>query len=208
MSSIKPYPLRIAKCSKGARNKPVKKITVKQKAKDFLKKGPRGDGFPMTIAVTLVLLLIFCGIGEYFRVAIIAQGVRDATQQAIIATINDNYDDVYHSVREGYAAGWFPTEDEAWEESVDEGNVYANLAATLGLTSDGAGYIKHAGDEVEFVLSGLTVELNNNDLASGESEGYLADAVVMLEIPTQFAGAVLPPLHIDLRVQAKYVPKF
>ena len=71
----------------------------------FLLKGGRGDGFPMTIAVTLVLLLIFCGISEYFRVSIISQGVRDSVQQAVISTINDNYDDVYHAVREGYAAG-------------------------------------------------------------------------------------------------------
>jgi hypothetical protein len=208
MSSIKPYPLRIAKCLKGARNKPAKKLSAKQKVKSFLRKAARGEGFPLTIAVTLALLLIFCGIGEYFRVAIIAQGVRDATQQAIIATINDNYDDVYHSAREGYAAGWFPTEDESWEESVDEGSVYANLAATLGLTSDGVRYIKYAGDEVEFSLSGLMVELSNNPLASGQSEGYTATARLILEVPTSFAGTVLPPLRIDLRVQAKYVPKF
>ena len=67
-----------------------------------------GEGYPMVIAVTLCLLLLFMVIAEYFRVNIIVQGVRDAVQQAVIATVNENYDDVYHSVREGYAAGWFP----------------------------------------------------------------------------------------------------
>lgn len=61
----------------------------------------------MVIAVTLCLLMLFMVIAEYFRVNIIVQGVRDAVQQAVIATVNENYDDVYHSVREGYAAGWF-----------------------------------------------------------------------------------------------------
>ena len=67
-----------------------------------------GEGYPMVIAVTLCLLMLFLAVAEYFRVNIIVQGVRDAVQQAVIATVNENYDDVYHSVREGYAAGWFP----------------------------------------------------------------------------------------------------
>ena len=44
-----------------------------------------GEGYPMVIAVTLCLLLLFMVIAEYFRVNIIVQGVRDAVQQAVIA---------------------------------------------------------------------------------------------------------------------------
>lgn len=125
----------------------------------------------------------------------------------MISTVNDNYDDVYHSVREGYAAGWFPTDD-AWEESVDAGDVYTHLALTMGLTSIGDGYAKYAGDELEFTVSELRVTLSNNGLASGQSEGYLADATIVLEIPTRFAGTVLPPIRMTLKVQAKYMPLF
>ena len=41
-----------------------------------------------------------------------------------------------------------------------------------------------------------------------EVQGYLADAALVLEVPTSFAGSVLPPLRMQLRVQAKYIPKF
>ena len=208
MSKITPYPLRIVKCSKSSRGKPAKKPHNSKMPKHPLLKGQRGDGFPLTIAVTLCLLLIFCGISEYFRVTIIAQGVRDAVQQSVISTINDNFDDVYHSVREGYAAGYMPTDDEAWEESLDTGNIYAQLAVTLGLTSTDDGYASYAGDELEYTISDLTVILSNNGLASGESEGYLADATLVLEVPTSFAGTVLPPLRMLLKEQAKYIPKF
>ena len=54
----------------------------------------RGAGFPLVIAVTLALTMIFCGISEYFRLMIIAAGVRDAVQTAVITVVNDNYDDV------------------------------------------------------------------------------------------------------------------
>lgn len=62
----------------------------------------------MILAIVLVLLMLFCAIAEFSRLWIIAQGVKEAAQQAVISTINDNYDDVYHAVREGYAAGWYP----------------------------------------------------------------------------------------------------
>ncbi len=144
-----------------------------------------GEGYPMVIAVTLCLLMLFMVIAEYFRVNIIVQGVRDAVQQAVIATVNENYDDVYHSVRED-----------------------GNLSYILGLTTDGEGYMKYAGNELEYTLSDLSVHISNNAIASGQSEGYLATATLHLEIPTRFAGRVLPPVSLNLQVQAKYIPKF
>ena len=64
-------------------------------------KDRRGVAFPLIIAIVLVLVMLMCCISEYFRLLIVAQGVRDAVQEAVISTVNDNYDDVYHSVREG-----------------------------------------------------------------------------------------------------------
>lgn len=72
----------------------------------FFRRHP-GEGTPMILAIVLVLLMLFCTVAEFSRVWIIAQGVKEAAQQAVISTINDNYDDVYHAVREGYAAGWY-----------------------------------------------------------------------------------------------------
>ena len=63
----------------------------------------KGSGFPFAVAITLCLVMIFSGVSEYFRLMIIAQGVRDALQDAVITTVNDNYDNVYHGVREGYS---------------------------------------------------------------------------------------------------------
>ena len=207
MSKVTPYPLRIVKCTKSAIGKSAKKTYNLIKPKRPFLKGNRGDGFPLTIAVTFCLLLVFCGISEYFRVSIIAKGVRDAVQQSVISVVNDNFDDVYHAVREGYAAGYFPS-DEAWEESLDTGNVYTQLALTLGLESTGDGYASYAGDTLEYTISDLSVTLSNNGLASGESEGYLADTTLVLEVPSSLVGKLLPPMRVLLRVQAKYIPKF
>jgi len=134
-----------------------------------------GEGYPMVIAVTLCLLMLFMVIAEYFRVNIIVQGVRDAVQQAVIATVNENYDDVYHSVREGYAAGWFPEGDGEWFESIDAGDIYGNLSYILGLTTDGDGYMKYAGNELEYTLSDLSVHMLSN-------ERYCGDAILQKSV--------------------------
>lgn len=173
----------------------------------FLRRHP-GEGTPMILAIVLVLLMLFCTVAEFSRVWIIAQGVKEAAQQAVISTINDNYDDVYHAVREGYAAGWYPDGTGRWDESVDTGDVYGQLASTLGLEITGSGYQKISNENVEYTISGLSVELNNNALSSGQSKGYTAAVEIHLEVPVRFLGNLLPAAEMTLHTEAKYVPVF
>ena len=42
----------------------------------------RGVSFPLIVAVTLSLVILLCGVSEYLRLLIVAQGVRDAVQEA------------------------------------------------------------------------------------------------------------------------------
>lgn len=170
----------------------------------------RGSSFPLAVAVALTLVMILCGISEYLRLMIIAQGVRDAVQSAIISTVNDNYDDVYHGVREGYSGAYRPV-DSAWEDSLDYGDIYAYLDNTLGLQKNGGYHVKYAGEAVEFRLSGLAVDIRNAPLAPSnpaDAQGFLADAVLRLEVPVSFGGEILPSMRINLKVQARYMPLF
>ncbi|NPV89730.1 MAG: hypothetical protein HPY50_03000 [Firmicutes bacterium] len=170
-----------------------------------------GTSFPLTVAVTLVLAILLCGASEYMRLMIIASGVRDAVQSAIISTVNDNYDDVYHGVREGYAGGYQPVGGSSWEDSLDYGDIYAYLDNTLGLQKSGGYHVKYAGEAVEFRLSGLSVDIRNAPLAPSDpagTQGFLADATIRLEVPVSFAGKILPPMRINPRVQARYMPLF
>lgn len=170
----------------------------------------KGTSFPLIIAVTLALVIIFCGISEYLRLMIIAQGVRDAVQSAIISTVNDSYDDVYHGVREGYSGAYQPSVDQ-FEESLDYGDIYGRLDKLLGLRQENGSHVKYAGNAVEFRLSDLSVDLENMPFAPenpDNSSRFLADAAVKLEVPVSFGGNSLPPMKINLKVKAKYMPLF
>ena len=106
--------------------------------------GQEGNGIPLAVASALMVLFLFCGIAEYARLNLIAAGVRDAVQEAILSTVNDNYDDVYHGVREGYAGGYYPSGG-GWDESLDYGDVYGFLDHLLGMEDHGSWWIEDAG---------------------------------------------------------------
>ena len=132
----------------------------------------------MILAIVLVLLMLFCAIAEFSRLWIIAQGVKEAAQQAVISTV------------------------------IDTGDVYGQLSETLGLENTAGGYQKISDGEVEYTISDLSVVLENNSLGSGQSEGYTALVEIHLEVPVRFLGNLLPAASMTLHTEAKYVPLF
>lgn len=173
-----------------------------------------GVSFPLIIAVTLALIIILCGVSEYFRLNIIAAGVKEATEDAIISAVNDNYANVYHGVREGYSGGYMPDGAENWEAAISEGDIYNYLDGTLGTQIRGGRHVKYAGDDgsaLEFAITGLTVTVRNAPLAPSDPENaqrFEADALIRLEVPVRFGGRLLPSMHITLKVQAGYIQVF
>ena len=163
----------------------------------------------MAVASALVVLFLFCGISEYARLNLIAVGVRDAVQEAILSTVNDNYDDVYHGVREGYSGGYYPSGG-GWDESLDYGDVYGFLDGLLGMEDYGSYHVKlvDGGRKEEYRISDLDVTIQNVPLTSDSSGRFLADATFLLRVPVHFGGSRLPDMQIRMKVQAAYTPVF
>lgn len=170
-------------------------------------KDTRGNMTPMIVTVTIILLLIILLISEYMRLMITASGVKDAVESAVISTVNDNYNEVYHCVREGYAAGYEP-DDETFVASVDYGDVYGRLCFLLGLEEEGNGYVRYNNDgETEYRISNLSVYLPNTAIRDGGGT-YYADASVTLSVPVRFAGILLPDMVITIKARAAYTERF
>ena len=173
-------------------------------------KSKSGQGYPLAIAIVLALLLIFTGITEYFRLQIVAEGVRDALQDAVIATAVENYADVYHGTREGYSGGYQPSAQE-FEESIHHGDIYGRLENVLGLSyNNGAYQLRTSDNQLQCKVYGLDVEIRNAPLASGDihSRRFEIDSFIILEVPVSFAGESLPNMKIKVKTSAGYTPKF
>ena len=177
-------------------------------------KSEQAASFPMTIGIVLALIILLCGISEYFRLQVIAAGVREAVDDAIISTVNDNYAGVYHGVREGYSGNYMPFGTEGWEETLDVGDIYGYLDDTIGTTLQGGRHVKYGDDgnqELEFAIDRLDVTIRNAPLAPSDPENaqrFEADALVRLEVPVRFGGRLLPSMFITLKVQAGYIEVF
>ena len=97
---------------------------------------------PVAVAAAIAMLFIILGVSEYMRLVITAAGIKDAMESAVVSVVNDNYNEVYHGVREGYAAGYEP-DDTGFAASVDHGDIYGRMCFLLGLEEDGNSYVRY-----------------------------------------------------------------
>ena len=176
----------------------------------YILRDKAGNGFPLVVAITLALVIILCGVMEFFRLNIIASGVKEALQDAIIVTVNDNYADVYHGVREGYSGGYQP-DGSSFYYSVNTGDIYGYMDSVLGTEEISGSHVKYTGDVLEYKLSGLDVTIRNAPLAPSSPQNaqrFEADAIIWMEVPVYFGGKELPSMKIKLKVQAGYTEVF
>ena len=173
-------------------------------------KNNRGSGYPLAVAITLVLIMLFVGVSEYFRLMIVASGVRDALQDAVIATVTENYAHVYHGVREGYSGGYQPL-DEDFEETLDFGDIYDKMDTILGLTMENGYHIKkNSNGSEQFKIWDLRVNIKNAPIATADHEGnrFKIDSTIELSVPISFGQKILLPMKITVKNSAGYTPIF
>jgi hypothetical protein len=166
--------------------------------------------YPLTIAIALAIVIISCGAFEYMRLTLIAQGVRDGVQSAIISVATENYDDTYAALREGYSGGYV-NDGGGFNERLDLGDVYARLDGVLGLRREGGFHVKYAEGVMEYRVSSLNITVINAPFAPSDRDAaqkFLAEATVYLEVPLSFGWSSLPPMRINLKCKAGYTPKF
>jgi len=169
-----------------------------------------GITYPLVIMIALAIIIVATAAFEYMRLMIIAEGVRDSVQSAIISVSTGNYSDVYASLREGYSGGYV-NNGGGFNEQVSKGDVYARLTELLGLQRDGSHYVKYTDGVAEYRVSDLNINIINAPFAPSNRETaqkLLAEATIQLEVPLSFGWAKLPPMRITLHCKSGWTPKF
>lgn len=181
---------------------------MKNKKTWKLLKDKKGSMFPFTVAVVICLMFILLGVCEYMKLMITVSGIKDAYEEAIISVVNDNYNEVYHCVREGYAGGYEPNGGSGFHASLDQGNVQGRLTSLLGLTEEG-GVCKKLSPSgtLQYQIYGISVTVHNTPMARSGDKFY-ADGVLRLEVPVNFAGQTLGYMPVNIKVQAALKEKF
>ena len=173
-------------------------------------KSKKGFSGPWVVVVALIGVMLFVVISQYIRLMMIAAGVKDAVQSAVISASVSNWANVYPCIREGYAGG-YKYKQGSWNERITTGNIYGRLSNLLGLKNDGGKYCSVNNDGVEYAVYGLSVNIDNSPFAPSSTNGiqeFQATSKITLEVPLSFGGNLLPPMKVDLLVKSRYMPKF
>ena len=176
-----------------------------RKIKKILK-NKRGESTPMTIAVVLAILLFATVSWEFFRLGIVVQGVRDALQSSVISVATTNYDETYNALREGYSGGYVLSGN-SWQTNLDYYDVYSRMDDILGTHTSGGYHIKEQPNGYEYRFNNLNIDIENTGLRNTNKE-FEADVSVDIEVPLSFGWDMLPPLTMEIRTKAAYMPKF
>lgn len=169
-----------------------------------------GNGFPLTVAAVLAVLMISCVIYEYLRLSIIASHIRDAVQSAVISVATENYSNVYSGLRQSYSGG-FARSGNQWKESWTTGDVYHRISQDLGLTQEGDGYVRISNQMIEYSISDLQVKVINTPFAPASPDSvqsFTAEAQIHLTVPLSFGWGHQPAMNAHLQVNAAYRPQF
>lgn len=166
-----------------------------------------GNAVLWACVVILVMMLMFTAVAEYMRLQTIAKGVSDGVQSSVISVVTNNWDNNYNGLRQGYAGGYI-LDGTHWGTDIDEGAVYSDLSNLLSLQKEGSRYIKYTGQEVEYSVSNLNVDVTNTPLRGNENDEFSADVHITLRVPLSFGWGHLPDMTIQLKVKAKFIPKF
>lgn len=168
-----------------------------------------GSTAVFSAVICLAIVFVASAVFEFMQLMIITSGIRNAVESACISVITANYDETYSQLREGYS-GAYMYKDSGFEETIDTGNVCAELDGLLGLSVEGNKHIKYKSDHIkEFAVSDMQIVMENTELAQSDADKNL-NAIITLkvEVPVRYGGRELLPLEINMKVKAAYTPKF
>jgi hypothetical protein len=162
-----------------------------------------------TAAVSFFILILASCFIEYSRLQSTAKVVRDAVQAAATETCAEQYADLYGGVREGYSGG-YKLDGGDWSESLSTADIYARLDTSLGTKGNGPAHIKYAGSDINYKLSGLSVEITNAPFAPGRNIAGQLTCIAQVNIDMPFMVHLwdMTPLHATINVKSGYLPKF
>ena len=187
---------------------------MRHKETKMKKRDDRGEGNYIAIVLFLAAFIMMAGIITILRMRIITADMRDAVQAAVTSLAQENWDNTYKGRREGYSGAYVTYGSGTWypdpEYEIDAGSVAQRIAGLTGASYDPSTgyYATAAGGERELEFHVADTVITNTPLTPGNAySNFTADVTVHIRVPWGMRFP-LPPLELDLKCRAAYMPKF
>lgn len=163
-------------------------------------------GFIKGICVLLMLYGVTRVAMEVVKAGSIIYEVKDAMNEACVYTANENFDDIYKSLRDGYTGGYETVNKRIFRDKRDYADNINRLVDILAVSTDGDTFVKENDNTEFYKFYDLDVQITNTGLRN-QSKYYTIDMYLVLEIPMQISKISIP-LTVNLHSQAMWQPKY
>ena len=158
------------------------------------------------------IILILYGLGrvimETLRVTSIIFKVKDAMNESCVYVLNENYDDIYKSIRDGYTGAYKTNGKNSFSDYRDYADVVSRLVDILAVETDGSEYVKLNDEEdtMYYKFYDVSVTLTNTGLR-GQQRMYCIDMYLKLDVPMQLM-MINFPITLNLHSSSIWTPKY
>ncbi|MBR1453083.1 MAG: hypothetical protein IJ593_00330 [Lachnospiraceae bacterium] len=163
-------------------------------------------GFIKAICILLMLYGVQKVSIEIVKAGSIIHKVKDAMNEATVYVANENYDDIYKSLRDGYTGGYKTEAKYIFRDHRDYADIVTRLVDILDVETDGSEFIKNENDVEYYKFYDVDVKITNTGLLQ-QKKFYNIDMYLVLEIPMQISKISIP-LKVNLHSKAEWHPKY
>ena len=162
-----------------------------------------GGTYILAIVFVFIFLLFSVILNKLYTIYTLTTRVTETMKEACIYVMTSNWDELFHSVREGYAGAY----NYEGEELIDPDRVYDIMQEELGTEKLDNSYVKYDDNgNISYKYYNIEMKINNTGYKNTQ-DSYSID--LKLFFGTQIdVLSIHIPLEIELKNRAKWRAKY
>ena len=155
------------------------------------------------IVLLFVVLLFSAIMNKLYAIYTQAERLKETMKEACIYVMTSNWDELFHSVREGYAGAY----NYEGEELIDPDRVYDIMQEELGTDKLDNAYVKYGADNsIIYKYYNIEMKINNTGFKN-TNDSYSIDLSLIYATSIDVLS-IHVPLEIPLKNRAKWRAKY
>ena len=178
---------------------------MEKKIKSFIgnKKGEYGSTYIFAVFIIIFFAIFNIVFGKIYMIMLNGQRVKESMKEACLYVMTSNWDELYSSIREGYAGAY----NFEGEELIDPERVYDIMQKELNTVKRENEYIKYgSNNEVVYKYYNIKMNINNTGFRN-TADSYNIDLSLTYEASINL-NRISYPIIVDLKHKARWRAKY
>lgn len=178
---------------------------MEKKIKSFIgnKKGEYGSTYIFAVFIIIFFAIFNIVFGKIYMIMLNGQRVKESMKEACLYVMTSNWDELYSSIREGYAGAY----NFEGEELIDPERVYDIMQKELNTVKRENEYIKYgSNNEVVYKYYNIKMNINNTGFRN-TADSYNIDLSLTYEASINL-NKISYPIIVDLKHKARWRAKY